>query len=83
MEKTLAGLFQHLKLDIEDVSSAHAGHSGARVEGETHYKITIVSPRFSGKTRLERHRMVTETLKQEFLQGLHALQLVLKTPEEI
>ena len=40
-------------LDIIDESSQHAGHVGARPEGETHFRLKIVSDTFTGKSRVE------------------------------
>ena len=46
------------------------------------FAVAIVSEVFQGKTPIARHRMVNSLLKEEFDQGLHALSLRLKTPEE-
>lgn len=70
------------RLEIEDDSARHAGHAGARAEGETHFTITMVSRVFTGQGRLARARAVHEALAAEFGTGLHALSLVLRTPEE-
>ena len=39
-----------IRLDIVDESHRHAGHAGARPEGETHFQVTIVSAAFAGQT---------------------------------
>ena len=54
-----------IALEIEDESHLHAGHAGARAGGETHYRIKVASARFSGKGRVERHRMVYALLAEE------------------
>ena len=69
-------------LDIADESARHAGHSGARAEGETHFSIHIVSAAFQGLSRVERQRTVYDILKDEIAGGVHALALVTLTPEE-
>ena len=69
-------------LDVRDDSALHAGHAGATPEGETHYTVLVVSGRFAGQGRVARHRMVNAALADEFTRGLHALALVLRTPEE-
>ncbi|MFN7662386.1 MAG: BolA family protein [Alphaproteobacteria bacterium] len=71
-----------LSLIIEDESNLHFGHAGYRPEGETHFKVTLVSDQFSGMERIARHRLVHQILKEE-LQTIHALVLILKSPEEI
>lgn len=50
--------------------------------GQTHYKIEIRSAAFDGLTRLARHRLVQDLLKEEFDTGLHALSLTLKGEAE-
>jgi len=70
------------QLAIVDDSAKHAGHAGARPEGETHFHVSIVSPAFEGRTRVERQRMVYALLEAELRGGLHALQLTTRTPAE-
>ena len=70
-------------LDVLDESSAHAGHAGSSPEGETHFRVRLVSDAFSGRSRVDRHRMVNQALHEEFAMGLHALALDLKTPDEV
>src|SRR3712207_1131712 len=48
------------RLEIEDQSARHAGHGGARPEGETHFRVIISSPLFVGRNRLECQRLVYE-----------------------
>lgn len=69
-------------LDVADESGRHAGHAGARPEGETHFHVTIVSAAFAGKSRVERQRMVYGLLAQEMAERIHALGLTTLTPEE-
>ncbi len=71
-----------IRLEIVDDSASHAGHSGARAGGQTHYNVLVVTPAFEGLGRVARHRRVNEALGAEFASGLHALSLVLKTPAE-
>src|SRR4051794_26005518 len=81
MEKlTLA--FAPTRLDVIDESHQHAGHSGSRPGGETHYRVYIVSEAFQGKSRIERHRMVNEALASELAGGVHALAIHAGAPGE-
>ena len=50
---------------------------------EDHWKATIVSSAFAGKSLLERHRMVMAALADEMKGPIHALTLDVKTPDEI
>jgi BolA protein len=74
--------FAPTRLEVRDDSARHAGHAGARPEGETHFSVLLVSPAFAGLSRVARHRLVTAALAPEFGSGLHALSLTLRTPEE-
>ncbi|EIW71097.1 hypothetical protein TREMEDRAFT_19532, partial [Tremella mesenterica DSM 1558] len=71
---------------IQNDSSQHSHHSAMRAmgggSGETHFAVHIVSSEFKGLPQITRHRLVNSLLKEEFENGLHALSLRLKTPEE-
>jgi BolA family transcriptional regulator, general stress-responsive regulator len=69
-------------LEVVDESDRHVGHVGAREGGGTHYRVRVVSARFKGRSRVERHRLVNDLLKAEFADGLHALALTAKAPDE-
>lgn len=69
-------------LDVIDESGRHAGHVGARPSGGTHYRVRIVSAKFGGLSRIARHRIVYSVLRAEFADGLHALAIDAKAPEE-
>ncbi len=62
-------------LEIIDDSARHAGHTGSRSEGETHFCIRVASEKFSGKTTLEQHRLIYFLLASELQTGLHAVTL--------
>ncbi len=78
LTKTLSPTF----ICVEDESNQHKGHAGYKPGEKTHFNITIVSQRFSGLTRLQRHRLVYEVLTPLFSEGVHALRLTLKSTEE-
>jgi stress-induced morphogen len=78
----LRAAFSPSALAITDDSARHAGHAGARPEGETHFSVSLVSPLFRGQSRVERARAVHAALAREFGAGMHALSLTLRTPEE-
>ena len=82
IESALRNHFAPLVLQVTDESAKHAGHVGATAAGETHYSLVLVSDRFAGLGRVERHRLVNQTLAGEFGAGLHALALTLKAPDE-
>jgi stress-induced morphogen len=47
-----------------------------------HWRASIVSERFAGKSMLERHRMVMAALADEMKGPIHALTLDVRTPDE-
>jgi BolA protein len=69
-------------LTVTDESEQHHGHAGWREGGETHFRVHIVSEAFSGKSRVERHRIVNKALEGAFDRGLHALAIQAKAPGE-
>jgi BolA protein len=69
-------------LHVEDESHRHEGHAGHRPGGETHFRLYIVSEAFRGKSRLERHRMINETLASELKGRVHALAIHAQAPGE-
>ncbi len=82
LRAVLGARFSPLRLDIVDDSARHAGHAGAAPGGQTHYAVTLVSAAFRGQVRVARARAVHEALAAEFGDGLHALALTLRTPDE-
>ena len=69
-------------LVVTDESNQHYGHAGWREGGETHFRLDIVSPAFEGKSRVERHRLVNESLASAFKRGIHALAITARAPGE-
>jgi len=74
--------FSPESLQVADESQLHAGHTGSRPSGETHFRINIVSEAFKGKSRLERHRMINSLLASELSGGVHALAIRAYAPGE-
>jgi BolA protein len=70
------------RLDLIDESARHAGHAGARAEGESHFSVLIVTGMFAGKSRLERQRMVFAALADLMRTEVHALSITALSPEE-
>ena len=70
-----------LHIEVQDDSHLHAGHAGAR-EGR-HFTVRIRSSRFTGLSRVARHRLVYDSLGPLAEQGVHALAIVAQAPDEI
>lgn len=69
-----------LSLEIIDDSAKHAGHAGAREGG--HFRVVLVADAFKGHSQLERHRLVYAAVAPLIGQGVHALSITARTPEE-
>jgi BolA family transcriptional regulator, general stress-responsive regulator len=82
MRRKLTEALAPVHLAIIDESHRHAGHAGARPEGETHFRIEIVSAAFAGLSRIERQRLVHQMLATELAGRVHALSLATLTPGE-
>jgi len=74
--------FAPVRLEIVDESHRHAGHAGARPEGETHFAVTVVAAAFAGLNRVARQRLVYQTLADELATRVHALSLTTLAPDE-
>ena len=82
IQAKLTDAFSPNRLNIVDESHLHAGHIGARPEGETHFRVEIVSAAFEGASRVERQRMVYRVLADELADRVHALALQVRTVGE-
>lgn len=82
IRRKLTDALAPLRLDILDESARHAGHAGHDGRGESHFRVTVVSAAFEGRSRVERQRMVYALLAEELSDRVHALALQTRTPEE-
>ena len=69
-------------LTVIDDSAKHAGHAGA-ASGGGHFELRIVSARFTGLSRVARHRLVYDALSDLMRHAIHALAIEASTPEEV
>lgn len=82
IDRILTERFEPERLIVLDESAAHAGHAGHSGAGESHFRVRIVSARFDGRSRVDRHRLVNEALRPAFERGLHALAIEANAPGE-
>jgi BolA family transcriptional regulator, general stress-responsive regulator len=82
IRQKLLQAFQPTRLETLNESHLHAGHGGSPGTGESHFRVLLVSPVFSGKSRLDRHRLVNEALAAELKGGVHALAIKAYAPGE-
>ncbi len=78
IEKKLANDFNPLHLQVINESNNHNVPEGS----ESHFKVIVVSPVFTGKNLLARHRMINATLVDELKENIHALAIHTYTEEE-
>ena len=80
IEAALHAALQPQSLAVEDDSHLHAGHAGAREGG--HFSVQIVSDRFTGLSRVARHRLVYDAAAALMARGIHALAIDARAPGE-
>ena len=73
--------FSSALVAVEDDSARHAGHVGAR-DGAGHFLVRIESEDFTGRSRLERHRLVYKALADMLPREIHALNIEAVSPED-
>ena len=78
--QALTEQLEPVALELVDDSAAHAGHAGAR--SGAHFNLRIVSARFAGLPRISRHRLVYDALRPWMAEGVHALAIDARTPDE-
>lgn len=76
------GALEPTSIELLDESDQHLGHAGWK-PGGSHFRLTIASSRFKGKSTLARHRMVYEALGSLMRNDIHALAIRAVTPDEL
>jgi BolA protein len=79
--RTRLAVLDPVDVMIIDDSEKHTGHAGAR-SGGGHFRLAIVSPRFTGLKTMERHRLVYDALGPLMKREIHAVSIAAKTPDE-
>ena len=69
-------------VDLVDDSEQHRGHGGYNPSGESHFSLEIESAAFTGKSRVQRQRMVYHALGELMKERVHALQIRARAPGE-
>ena len=70
------------RIDLVDGSEQHRGHGGYNPAGESHFSLSIESPAFAGKSRVERQRLVYAALGDLMRERVHALSIRATAPGE-
>lgn len=82
IENRLIAALAPTRLAVINDSAKHSGHMGDDGSGESHFTVEIESAAFTGKSRLERQRMVNHALGDLPGQKVHALAIKAKAPGE-
>jgi BolA protein len=78
IEQRLSDEFAPLHLEVDNESHMHNVPPGS----ESHFRVVLVTDRFTGKPLVQRHRAVNKALAEQLQGGVHALALHTMTPEE-
>ena len=82
IREKLVQALQPTRLDVVNESHLHAGHRTSPGTGDSHFRVLVVSAAFAGKSRIDRHRMVNDTLAAELKDKVHALAIKAHAPGE-
>ncbi|KAG2197233.1 hypothetical protein INT47_003608 [Mucor saturninus] len=86
IESKLTEALDPTVLETINESHKHAHHEAMKgvTNKETHFRVTVVSDAFKGKSLMQRHRLIYGLLDDELKnKGLHALTLKTKTQAEL
>lgn len=78
IEAKLASQLQPQHLQVVNESGNHNVPAGS----ESHFKVTVVTDLFNGKTLLARHRLINQILADELKSQIHALAMHTYTAAE-
>lgn len=81
IERVLTEAFSPSRILVKDQSHLHAGHAGAE-DGKGHFDVTLVSGKFEGQSRINRHRMVYDALSSYMQSDIHALRINAISPTD-
>ena len=82
IEKIILETYDPYFYSVLDVSEQHRGHQNFKENVESHFEIIVVSDMFINLKRIDRHRMVNQSLKDEFCTELHSVTIKTHTVEE-
>jgi BolA family transcriptional regulator, general stress-responsive regulator len=80
--KSRLAVLEPVEMELADESEQHRGHAGYAAGGGTHWRLSIVSPRFAGQPVVARHRMVYQALGSLMQHPIHALAITARAPQE-
>ncbi len=72
IEAKLRERLEAVHAEVTDESHLHAGHPGAR-SGAGHFRVSVVSRKFEGLSRVNAQRLVYDALADEMGGAIHAI----------
>ena len=78
IEKILLNNFKFWQIEVKDISKFHKGHNNFDGKNETHFSIILHPNTKKNIKRIEIHKKINSLLKEEFIFGLHALEIRIK-----
>ena len=82
MLRRLNSALHPTNVDLVDDSEQHRGHGGYNPAGESHFTLIVEAPAFTGKSRVERQRLVYAALGDLMKERVHALTIRAIAPGE-
>jgi BolA family transcriptional regulator, general stress-responsive regulator len=82
IRQQLAVALAPTRLDVINESHLHAGHRSSPGTGDSHFRLLIVSPKFTGLNRVARQRLVNQALTSLIGKPIHALAMETLAPGE-
>jgi BolA protein len=80
IERLLKAKLSPTHMELLDEGDHHVGHMQMSSGG--HFRVTIVTSAFEGKSLVDRHRMIYEAVEMGQNPAIHALAIRAFTPEE-
>lgn len=74
IRQALETQFQPSHLEVIDDSAHHVGHAGA-AGGAGHFRVDISASAFTGRSRIECHRLIYAALAELMTGEIHALSI--------
>ena len=75
IESILFNNFKDWEIRTIDNSIKHRGHNNFDGDQESHFEIILKKDSIIKEKKLQIHRKINELLKDEFINGLHALEI--------
>jgi len=82
MLRRLNSALNPISIELIDDSEQHRGHGGYNPAGESHFTLRVQSAAFTGKSRVERQRLVYAALGDLMHERVHALSIRATAPGE-